>query len=176
MDYLDHFDELQACKDYQPTQFDVKGLNCVEHEICNFKVLLGRNRDSSILENCNFEVALETLGDNSGDVQVYRFGHWACGWLEVLLVSDKGSEELRTKAGEIVCSLADYPILDEDRYHEKCANAANELWENMSPEHRLEYTRENRDTCEFTGFKDLLSCVRKGDYFPGDSFEFAEVF
>lgn len=49
-------------------------------------VLLARNRDSDILTESNWECALKQLGGESDDCQVFRFGHWACGWIEYLCV------------------------------------------------------------------------------------------
>ena len=102
---------MQSYKDFAPTPFDAKGLNCARESICNFGVLLSQNRDSEALELSNFRVALERLGGESENVQVHRFGHWACGWFELLLV--KPNTKQWQTALEIEDSLLDYPCLDE---------------------------------------------------------------
>ena len=38
-----------------------------------------RNRDSDLLSESNFTVALRELGGEGDKVEVHRMGHWACG-------------------------------------------------------------------------------------------------
>lgn len=80
-------------------------------------VLLGRNRDSAVLTNCNFDIALEMLGGESGAVQVHRFNHWAVGWVELILIDSTDKEKVKI-AEDIECSLADYPVLDDSAFSE----------------------------------------------------------
>lgn len=88
-----------------------------DQEWCNYVVLLGRSRDSEILEESNFECALEQLGGESKNVHVERFGHWGCGWFELILVNPK--HKAIKKAYEIYKGLQNYPIVDEDDFGEK---------------------------------------------------------
>ena len=80
-------------------------------------VSLSRSRDSDLLSESNFEVALKKLGGESDSVQIHRFGHWACGWLEHILIDPK-DEKAVDLAKEIESSLEDYPILDEEHHSE----------------------------------------------------------
>ena len=63
------------------------------------------------MDESNFNVALEMLGGEGDDVSVLRFGHWANGWFELLLVRPNSAAE--TIAKKIEAKLDDYPILDE---------------------------------------------------------------
>ncbi|MDO8643923.1 MAG: hypothetical protein Q7S00_03010, partial [bacterium] len=81
-----------------------------------------RNRDSELLDESNFESALKELGGESENVQIFRFGHWACGWWEVLGVRDDkipGAEDIEKR-------LAQYPVLDEDEYSRRESDATYE--------------------------------------------------
>lgn len=85
---------------------------------CDFVVLLGQNRDSDIATQSNFTSALEMLGGESKHVHVERFGHWGCGWFELLLVNPKHKKSI-TKAFEIHKGLEEYGLVDEDDYSER---------------------------------------------------------
>lgn len=128
---------MQTYREYSPTKFDVTGLNGDKNNISDFLVLLGRNRDSDILTEVNFEVALEILGGESDTVQVHRFGHWACGWFELLLVHP--SREIEAQA--IEDDIEHYPILDEDKYYLACEEARTEYWNECSISERVDMCR-----------------------------------
>jgi len=102
-------------------------------EYLDFYCFLTHTRDSGILDNTNFECALEALGGESEDCVILRFGHWACGWIEHIFVSEK----LKTKAEEMENSLADYPILNEARYSENIWNACSDYWEHADLRERI---------------------------------------
>jgi hypothetical protein len=83
----------------------------------DYVVLISRSRDSEILDESNFEVALERLGGESKDVVVANFGHWGCGWFELILVNPK-SPKIK-KAFEIYQALESYPVLDDGDYFDR---------------------------------------------------------
>jgi hypothetical protein len=78
---------------------------------------LGKNRDSDILTQSNFECGLELLGGESETVQVIRDRHWACGWIEYILIHESDIKSLQV-ADEIAAALEDYPVVDEFHYSE----------------------------------------------------------
>lgn len=127
--------------------------------------ILGQSRDSDVLERSNFEVGLEMLGGESDTVRVERYGHWAVGWIEEIYV--KPNSKAHKIAKEIETKLAEYPILDENRYSEMEIDEANEVWQNCyNDKERLEYIREHRSEFDFTDIADIRSCIR-GEYFGG---------
>lgn len=81
-------------------------------------VVLSRSRDSELLTESNFDSALERLGGESKNVTVERFGHWACGWFELILVNPKHLKSLKI-AYAINASLKEYPVLDESDFSER---------------------------------------------------------
>jgi hypothetical protein len=76
-------------------------------------IVLGRNRDSGAITNSNFETALKQLGGEGEHVAVENASHWACGWVEYLIV-DPANEALVAQAEEIRDSLENYPVLDDE--------------------------------------------------------------
>lgn len=127
----------------------------------NMYVCIGRNRDSCLLDNHNYEEFIKIIEekweelDKSGkyqwifdgldkdeDFHPYRelsFGHWACGWIELLLVHP-GIEELVEVAEETYTYLhEEYPILSEDEYYRKEWNKKEEIWVDMSIKERMWY-------------------------------------
>lgn len=81
-------------------------------------VSCGRNRDSDILQESNFQSALYKLGGASKNVEVARFGHWSSGWFELILVNPKSIKHVKT-AYEISQALDNCTILDENDYYER---------------------------------------------------------
>ena len=67
--------------------------NYMGEDFSAYLVLLGRHRDSPILDNVNFDAALELLGGESKTVLVERSSHWAVGWVEVLIDFDRFEEQ-----------------------------------------------------------------------------------
>ena len=118
---------MQKYQDYQPTGFDDKGYMLDEQQ--HWLVLpCGRNRDSDPLDESNFQSAIDTLGGESDVVEIHRFGHWACGWFEVIIVQpDTPQADI---AEEIEAALADYPVLDEQDHSEREWDYATEVWNN----------------------------------------------
>ena len=157
--------------DFQPSAFDSRSnfmafdadaLESIEEW---FVLPCSRNRDSDCLTESNFAVALEMLGGESETVQVHRFGHWACGWYEIIVV--KPETDAAKKAEEIEKSLDDYPVLDDEDFSERESKAADETWKNCySNEERIAFIREHRDEFEFFDFADLMAQVR-GEYYRG---------
>jgi hypothetical protein len=137
-----------------------------EEEIAEWWVLpCGRNRDSDCGTESNFAVALRMLGGEGENVQIHRFGHWACGWYELIVV--RPDTEQAKIAHEIEESLDGYPILDDDDFSEREREAADQTWRDcFNAKERLAYVREHRSQFEFPDFACLLDCIR-GNHFAG---------
>ena len=127
--------------------------------------VLSRNRDSDDLSESNWETAIQMLGGESDNVSIFRFGHWACGWIEYLAV--KADSPQATAAQKIRDDLDAYPVLDEDDWSRREQETADSLWRDCyRPKDRIEYIRKHRDQFEFHNYQDMLGCVR-GKYFAG---------
>lgn len=155
---------MQTYKQYRPTGFDPSGLGLSDRQ--DWLVLpCGRNRDSDCLAESNFASALASLGGESEMVEVHRFGHWACGWFEIILI--KPGTDAATEAERIEAALSDYPILDDSDFSEREHEAAQQAWRDCYTDaQRLEYIAEHRSQFEFTSLSDMMGCVR-GKHFCG---------
>lgn len=128
---------MQTYREYSPTGFDSKGLRADDLDIGEWLVVpCGRNRDSEILAESNFHSALAMLGGESETVQVHRFGHWACGWLEIILINPMHDATL-TIGIAIECRLENGSILNEDDHSERESAFQSESWEHMSVSDRV---------------------------------------
>jgi len=160
---------MQTYRKFRPTACDVAGLGCENQQ--DWLVLpCGQNRDSGALDRSNFRTAEKILAEvdpNGSDYEVHRFGHWACGWFEVILVRP---ETAAAKEAEgIEATLADYPILCDSDHSELEQEDANETWRYcFNDAERVEYIRDHRSQFEFRDWADLIGCVR-GHYFAGDA-------
>ncbi len=163
---------MQAYKTFRPTACDAPGLAADTYDIGDWLVSLGTNRDACALTRSNFRVHqrdLERLDPNGEDHQVHRFGHWANGWFELILVRPGTACAEDAKSTE--SALADYPVLDESDFSELEQEEANATWLNCyKPSERLEYIRDNRNQFSFHDWQDLLANVR-GTYFSGHASE-----
>lgn len=149
---------------FRPTGFD-SHINFDNDREAWLVLPCGRNRDSECLDESNFATALKILGGEREDVEVHRFGHWACGWFEIILV--RPDSAAAKEAEEIEAALANYPVLDDNDYSEREHEAANETWRVCyTDKKRIEYIRDNRSQFEFRSLADMMGCVR-GKYFAG---------
>ncbi len=88
-----------------------------------------QTRDSDHLDQSNFAVALDTLGGESeGTVEVVRIGHWACGWVEQILVHRDATEKLQVLL-KLLDDYDSYPVLDEEDFSARETEAADECFE-----------------------------------------------
>lgn len=111
-------------KDYRPSAFDARGLGCEDKQDW-FVAPCSRTRDSNIRENSNFEACLKSLGGEDETVEVASFGHWACGWFEIILVHPSRLDEVERIEG----ALAHYPVLDDHDLAMREADTIDEAWD-----------------------------------------------
>ena len=119
-------------------------------------VFLGRNRDSDLLTNHNFETALVRLEEVNADhptedtrtVFAVSENHWAVGWVEWIAIHPSNTRAVAL-ANEMADDLDGYPILDEDRYSEKEWESACESWASMSVRDRYELIKRAGDCSIF---------------------------
>ena len=124
---------LQRYQEYQPTSLDSSdnylGDNLEDHQDW-YVINIGLNRDSNLLDQSNFTSFAQALKDiePEGDHwQIHRFGHWACGWYEILILNPKKSEVLN-KALEMMGSLETYLGPLDDVHHSNLEHKAFTEW------------------------------------------------
>jgi hypothetical protein len=101
-----------------------------------------RNRESSILDIINFEEFLKRLGGESEWVTIVRFRHWACGWIEYLMLNENAPHTLFQTAIKITKELDAYPILNEQLYSEAQFFSMQGYWENLSMKERIDHCKD----------------------------------
>lgn len=154
---------------FRPSQFDSHIPLDGEQEDW-FIAPCSRNRDSDCLTESNWAVMLKCLKECDRETeedtyQIHRFGHWANGWFEIVVV--KPGTEAFKECERMEAALADYPILDESDFSEREHEAANLTWRDCySIKQRIEYIEDHRSQFEFHSLADMMGCVR-GKYFAG---------
>jgi len=159
MDADDHaHEELPRYRDWAPTSFDTPGLRAetmggyagspargyedADDDIdrSDWLVLpVSQTRDSGALARSNYAAAtasLDAVDPGAIDHEDHRFGHWGPGWVEILIV--RPHTPCATVAGEILCALADSPVLDEEAYSDLEWEEAAESWRWASVRDRVE--------------------------------------
>jgi hypothetical protein len=119
-----------------PSGFDSLANFAGEVPSNNLLVLLSRNRDSELLTESNWHTVLKTLGGESDSVQVIRHGHWACGWIEYLMIDSNDKEKIEL-AESIEKALEGYPVWDEEDFSNREYEAAASYWESESIAERV---------------------------------------
>lgn len=96
---------------------------------------VGRNRDSDILTESNWQSQWEALEPLRADVdcddiqspKIVLESHWAVGWVEWVAIHESNAEALRA-ADEMAASLSDYPVLDDEAHSRMEWEAYGEAW------------------------------------------------
>ena len=128
---------MQTYREFRPTGFDVAGLGCDDRQ----DWLVGPcsiTRDSGILDLSNWHSMIadfERIDPDGEDHEIHSFGHWACGWFEIVLI--RPNSAVAQSAEEIEGALENYPVLSDDDYSEREYEAVCEAWENYSLRDRI---------------------------------------
>ena len=115
--------------------------NYMGEDFSAYLVLLGRHRDSPILDNVNFDAALELLGGESKTVLIEHASHWAVGWVESILINPVDKDSVAV-GEDIEERLANYPVLDEQELSRREWEAMTEYWDSASMRERVDLAKE----------------------------------
>jgi hypothetical protein len=154
-------------------------------------IVLTTTRDADCLTRSNYRTMLKLLGGNGGEgakgsqdisenLAVEESTHWACGWVQRIVIRPASVElrdtdpnawlecvRLQEIAAKALARIESYPVLDEDDFSELEIEEANDTWARCyDVSGRVAYIRKHRSQFEFRDFADLLGCVR-GKYFAG---------
>ena len=126
-------------------------------------LIVSKTRDSSLLEQCNFDEILkelEALQDPNEENCVYTFtaSHWACGWVEYLMIDKNAPNNILQVASEIICALSDYPVFNDEKYSELQYNEVFNYWENLSLADRIELCNDNEVSIFSARYADQVPC------------------
>lgn len=79
--------------------------------------VFGQNRDSDTLTRSNFQCFLEKLGGESETIIINHCKHWACGWVETIMIHESDLKALSI-AESIMRHCGSYPVIDEFHWSE----------------------------------------------------------
>lgn len=128
--------------------------------------LYAKTRDSDILTESNWDeiqkelkTILKTLpkpesrydgyGKELPSAWLYTWSasHWACGWVEYMMIRADAPKELIEKANEIYSMLKfEYPILNEEDYSERQYEAVCRYWDDASMKERIDMCAKNSES------------------------------
>lgn len=118
---------------------------------------LGKHRDSDLLDQSNYDYALEALKDADPDaVDEIHSSHFAVGWYDNLMVDTRNEKVLQCLA-ELLERLENYPILDESDLSQREWNQAQVAYDDWA-------AWDVRKMIEEAGIQALLD--EDGDYSP----------
>lgn len=117
-------------------------------------VIYTRTRDSEVLDESNYIRIFEDLEKLNPDdwegefapCHDFRASHWACGWVEYIIVKADAPDAMLIKAAEIVEALEQYPIYDESDFCEREHAAKVDYWDGMLLSERVEMCKEVGDS------------------------------
>ncbi len=127
---------LTPYRTYRPTNCDTPGLGCEDRQ--DWLVApVSITRDSECLGRSNWSVVTGDVITRSAteDWEIHRFGHWACGWFEIMLVRPGSMAHM--VCDEWSSALEDYPIASDDHFSELEYSEACEYWERASLRERV---------------------------------------
>lgn len=136
-----------------PSGCDARGLGLPNRQEW-LVVPVGTNRDADALQRSNWAVVTADLEKQPAtsyddpDVEIHRFGHWACGWFEVALVRPGSPAAEAAERWE--CALSDYQVADENHFSDLEHTETMTYWGQM----RLD---ERRAECERAGVSKLVA-------------------
>lgn len=147
-------ENIQAYKDWSPSQFDRKGLNLPDHQewfvapIVHYPKL-----NSDPLSISNWKSIQNILDLEDIEYEIHYFKHWVSDF-EIILVHPSGKKVL----DDILNHLSDCPILDENHYSETEYDMAYDDFMNFNGPHGLVDS-----LCEYIPMSDLLVSLLKNE-------------
>lgn len=150
-------------KNWSPSAHDTKGLGLDDRQDW-YVAPCTQTRDSEPYEESNFAAQAKRLDAAKAEYETHSFRHWACGWVEIVLIAPTPEG---IAAGEAIeQGLDNYPYLDENDVTERERVGADETWGRCySNKQRIAYIRRYRSQFDFFDFADMLRCARGGRFF-----------
>lgn len=127
--------------------------------------VIGRNRDSDPLTESNFRSALKLLEGESENVQIFEYGHWACGWVKYIGVKENTPQA--KIASDLLDKLEAYPVVDEQDWSELEEEYAQDTW------NKCYSLKEKVDLCKEYGASIFAA---RHDYYPEELYEYLRTF
>lgn len=128
---------LTKFKDYEPTGLDSKSgtnsnyIDWGAKDYSDWFIGPSKTRDTTLLQQCNFDCILKELGGEGNNVEILGFGHWALGHYDLIVVRPNTKQAIELE--HMAEYLADCPIFDESAYSELEFNTTIENIESELP-------------------------------------------
>jgi hypothetical protein len=148
---------MQTYSNYKPSAFDTAGLGLSDRQ--DWLVAYGRNRDSDLLTQSNWDAFCKAMAEadaEGDDYETHTFNHWACRWVEILLVRpDSLCAEV---AEEMQRQMDNYPVLNEEDFSEREWDAYQSYWDGGEAQDELARCVGAKWDCP-----NLCELIRQGD-------------
>jgi hypothetical protein len=126
---------------------------------------VGIDRDTACaITLSNWQCCIDDLESSDIEYEIHRFGHWANGWFEILLI--KPTERGAAWIYDTERAIADYPILDEMKLSELEHDHESEAFDNWAEselngaiESALDIELSDYLTIDFLGILSERACV-----------------
>jgi len=153
-------ENLQRYSEHRPTAFDTHICDQLDHL---WVAPVSISRDADLLTQSNWTVVSEEILRNCyhEESDIHRFGHWACGWYEILLIHPEDKEALQI-ADKWAAHLADYPVACDEHFSRLEEESAADNWERFSLSQRME-TCIRFDISVFAARRDEIPTDRTGE-------------
>lgn len=114
-------------------------------DMSEYYICYSRTRDSGPLERSNFEciskefdIDEDTYENAAGTVINCHFRHWACGWIDAIMIHES-DEEAVLKGNDIKSKLEQYAVYDDSHFCDLQTDEAVAYWAGMSYRERIRY-------------------------------------
>ena len=132
-------------------------------------VLYSQSRDSDILTQSNYIAMLKLLEEKETELEQqhmlyaediegefdqeketaivhdFRARHWACGWVECIIMRRDAPMQLQQLAYEILGGLENHPVIDDEDFCERETEERQEYWDNMDLREKINLLAERGD-------------------------------
>ena len=132
---------VETYSKFRPTGFDCAGLALDDQQdwlVAPCTV----NRDSGVTSRANWTAQGKALEAFPGQYETHRFGHWACGWFEIVIVAPD-SDAVR-EMQSLEDGLENYPIVNDEIHSALECEEVERDWANMSLKERVKLCQECR--------------------------------
>lgn len=132
----------------------------------DYLLLYSRTRDSGLLQNHNWTQLLESLGgetcpEDENGLIIARASHFACGWVELMMIHQDTDNKIIQKAEDLLQSLDEYPIFNEDEYWNVQDDFCQEYWQHACLRERIEICQDAHESI----------FAARSDYYPSECME-----
>ena len=132
----------------------------------DYFVVYAQHRDSGLIQRANYEVFKNFLNMKAkAYMHEFSASHWAVGYVDHLLIHKDTPEEILQEIDEMLQSIDEYAILDENVFAEMESFEAQEFWESLLLDEKIEVCKRagisiftaRQDLCPYELFEYLVT-------------------